>query len=232
MAQIKKHLVTLDSIVPNLSLMRQYVPMMQHLFSDGLFESMSQRYFKLVDRSQGLEDLLGEYGKYVINEYDAFEKFLDVFDKPETVSYINKMTYFDQKTLLLHFYILRIGLVCTHQLKRVPLLDRRIIELVATMPPTCKFGSGEPKQSSESFSSLVPTDIYQRNDKMGFPVPLSNWMEVGPVREFVADTLLSKKSLDREVYNKKSLINMIEKPGLAARQIWGALCLEVALSIH
>ena len=82
----------------------------------------------------------------------------------------------------------------------------------------------------ESFHSLVPTDIYQRNDKMGFPVPLK-LDGSGPVREFVADTLLSKKSLDREVYNKKSLINMIEKPGLAARQIWGALCLELWHSV-
>ena len=88
------------------------------------------------------------------------------------------------------------------------------------MPPTCKFKGGEPKAIFKRVSSsLVPTDIYQRNDKMGFPVPLSNWMEVGPVREFVADTLLSKKSLDREVYNKKSLINMIEKPGLSSSNL-------------
>ena len=224
-----KHLVTLDSIVPNLSMLRQYVPMMQHLFADGLFKNMDLRYFKLVDRSQGLEDLLGENGRFILKDYDAFEKFTGVFNKPETESYINKMTYFDQKTLLPALLQIedRVSMQASIE-SRVPLLDRRIIELVSTMPPAFKFKGGEPKSIFKKVSeSLVPKDIYERKDKMGFPVPLSHWMEGGPVRDFVADTLLSKKSLERGVYKKKSLMNLIESPGLAARQIWGALCLEM-----
>ena len=62
---------------------------------------------------------------------------------------------------------------------------------------------------------------------MGFPVPLKEWMIKGIVRDFVGDTLLSEKSLNRNIYNKKTLENMIDNQGVGARQLWGALCLEL-----
>ena len=52
-------------------------------------------------------------------------------------------------------------------------------------------------------------------------------MKTGIVRDFVGDTLLSKKSLNRNIYRKIGLESMIDDPGIAGRQLWGALCLEL-----
>ena len=38
-----------------------------------------------------------------------------------------------------------------------------------------------------------PREIYERKDKMGFPVPLAEWVR-GPLRDFVADHLLSDRA--------------------------------------
>ena len=35
---------------------------------------------------------------------------------------------------------------------------------------------------------------------MGFPVPLKEWMQEGPVRDFIGDILLSSRSLGRGVF--------------------------------
>ena len=52
-------------------------------------------------------------------------------------------------------------------------------------------------------------------------------MQAGPVRDFVADTLLSTQSLNRYIFNPGALRLMIEEPGVGGRQLWGALCLEL-----
>ena len=62
---------------------------------------------------------------------------------------------------------------------------------------------------------------------MGFPVPLKEWLQGGPVKEFVSDTLLSQCSLQRGIYKRESLEAMIENQGVGGRQLWGALSLEL-----
>ena len=66
---------------------------------------------------------------------------------------------------------------------------------------------------------------------MGFPVPLNIWMKRGPVREYIADLLLSQNSLQRGIYNKKYLYNLIDNSNVpASRDLWGAISLETWFS--
>ena len=53
-----KYLVTWDSIMPNLSLLQQYRPLLQSFWREGLFEDMDRRYFRLVSRLEGAEKLI------------------------------------------------------------------------------------------------------------------------------------------------------------------------------
>ena len=65
---------------------------------------------------------------------------------------------------------------------------------------------------------------------MGFPVPLKEWLENETVREFVCDTVLSKRSRERGVFNIRSIEKMIMQNSLAVRELWGVLCLELWFS--
>ena len=224
-----KHLVSLQSIVPNLPVLKEYVPLLSQFWEKGLFEDMDHRYFRLVDRSQGVQQLLHAEMLNSFNKDYLFSTFQKVFNHPDTLSYINKMTHFDQKTLLPALLQVedRVSMHVSLE-SRVPLLDTRIADLVTSIPPNLKFQGGRTKHLlKQAVKTLLPGAILNRKDKMGFPVPLKEWMQGGPVRDFVSDVLLSHKSKTRGIYSVASLEAMIHNPGVGGRQLWGALCLEL-----
>ena len=191
-----EHLVSLNSIVPHLPVLKQYLPLLSQFWEKGLFGDMDQRYFRLVDRSQGLQQLLHEEMLQNFHKDYLFSTFQEVFNHPDTLSYINKMTHFDQKTLLPALLQVedRVSMHVSLE-SRVPLLDTRIADLVTTIPPNLKFHGGRTKHLlKETAKKSLPNAIINRKDKMGFPVPLREWMHAGPVKEFVTDILLSEKS--------------------------------------
>ena len=224
-----RHLVTLESIIPQLSLLKQYRPLLSQFWSKGLFEDMDQRYFHLIDRSSGLEDVLHPDTLLGFDREQLFSDFQRVFNHADTQSYINKMTHFDQKTLLPALLQIedRVSMAVSLE-SRVPLLDTRIVDLVTSMPPSLKFQGGKGKHVlKKAVKNLLPSLVLDRKDKMGFPVPLAEWMKGGVVRDFVGDTLLSQRSLQRGIFKIEALQNMLSSQGVGGRQLWGALSLEL-----
>lgn len=224
-----RHLVTLESIVPNLAILKQYRPLLVQFWSSGLFEEMDARYFRLIDRSPDLAQFLTPDFQATVDRAGLWEDFAVIFNTPETKSYINKMTHFDQKTLLPALLQIedRVSMAVSLE-SRVPLLDTRIADLVTAMPPPLKFQGGRTKHIlKKAIRDSVPEAVLNRKDKMGFPVPLKEWMRGGPVRDFVADTLLSEPSRNRGIYRPEALEEMLSNHGVGARQLWGALSLEL-----
>ncbi|MCR4316915.1 MAG: asparagine synthase (glutamine-hydrolyzing) [Planctomycetes bacterium] len=224
-----KHVVTLASIVPNLAVLQQYAPLMKFFWQDGLFADMDARYFRLIDRSPDIANILEDDARSLIHYESTFEEFRSVFNHPDTKSYINKMTHFDQKTLLPALLQVedRVSMAVSLE-SRVPLLDSRIVDLVCSMPPGMKFKGGQTKYIlRKAISDILLPDVLTRKDKMGFPVPLKEWMQKGPVREFVRDTLLSEKFNSRNLFKKAEVEKLINKESAFGRQLWGILCLEL-----
>lgn len=224
-----KHIVTLASIIPNLPLLKQYGPLMRQFWREGLFEEMDARYFRLVDRSPDIAGILSEEAGNAMERAEVFADFQAVFNHPETLSYINKMTHFDQKTLLPALLQVedRVSMAVSLE-SRVPLLDTRIVDLVTSMPPGIKFKSGRTKHIlRQAVENLLPRPVLERKDKMGFPVPLKEWMAGGVVRDFVADTLFSRASRERGLFRPEALERLLDQEGAFGRQLWGVLCLEL-----
>ncbi|MEC7394276.1 MAG: asparagine synthase (glutamine-hydrolyzing), partial [Verrucomicrobiota bacterium] len=169
-----EYLVSLESIVPHLPVLKQYVPLLSQFWREGLFGEMDQRYFRLVDKSQGIHELLDkEFLERFDKEY-LFSIFQKVFNHPDTLSFINKMTHFDQKTLLPALLQVedRVSMHVSLE-SRVPLLDTRLVDLVTTIPPKLKFQGGRTKHLLKlAVKNLLPEKILNRKDKMGFPVPI------------------------------------------------------------
>ncbi|MBF0339625.1 MAG: asparagine synthase (glutamine-hydrolyzing) [Magnetococcales bacterium] len=225
-----KHILTLESIIANLPLLKQYVPMLQSFWKEGLFEAMDRRYFRLVDRCHLLTSLLHPD---LTRHYDAellFGTFREIFQRSETSSYLNRMTAFDQQTLLPALLQVedRVSMAVSLE-SRVPLLDTRLASLAASIPPRIKYKNGEMKAIfRQSVRNLLPRSVLNRKDKMGFPVPLNEWWQTGIIREFVTDILLSERCLTRGVFNRESLSRTLNAADFRFdRQIWGALSLEL-----
>ena len=224
-----KHIVTLESIIPHLPLLKQYHPLMQHFWKDGLFEPMDRRYFRLIDRSPNINMLLTPEAREAFNREEVFADFQRVFNHPDTKSYLNKMTHFDQKTLLPALLQVEDRVSMASSLEsRVPFLDTRIVDLVTTMPPPMKFHGGCTKHIlKRAVRNLLPESVANRKDKMGFPVPLHEWLDKGPVRDFAHDVLFSKAAQERGLFEKRALERLLQKERRFGRELWGALCLEL-----
>lgn len=221
-----KYAVTLDSIVPNLPLLATYKPMLQTLWKQGLFDSPDTRYFRLLDRSEGQAHLFDPSLRE--GDYKPFEAYQQIFNRKDLHSLINQMTYFDLKgslPALLHVED-RTSMAASIE-SRVPLLDHRIIEFMACIPPNIKFAGGRMKHIfKEAVRNTVPASIFDRKDKMGFPTPITHWTK-GCARDFVRDILLSDRARNRGIYNVPMVERMIGNDSEFGRVVWGLLCMEL-----
>ncbi len=223
------HIVTLSSIVPNLTVLQQYHPLMSRFMSEELFGPMDRRYFRLIDRMDGNNDILSSEMKSSFDGETLFSNFQSLFNHVQTKSYINKMLHFDMRTMLPSLLQIEDRVSMAWGLEsRVPLLDTRIADLVNRMPPKLKFKGGRTKHIfRKALDGLVPEAIFLREDKMGFPVPLHDWISCSPVRDFVGDTLLKRASLQRGIYKPQALRSLIDDKRPFGRALWGALSLEL-----
>jgi asparagine synthase (glutamine-hydrolysing) len=224
-----EHIVSLHTILPNLPYLKQYVPMMKEFWRDGAFEDMDRRYFRLVDRGSGDREPFTPDVRAALGRTDAFERFRQVFNHPDTQSYFNRMTHFDMVAglpSLLHVED-RVSMAVSLE-SRVPLLDRRIADLVASMPPAMKFKGAEMKYVLRKVvANVLPRRILERKDKMGFPVPLHLWARGGRCRDFFRDVLLSERCRGRGLFDCTALERMMSTEAAFGRRLWGLLNLEL-----
>lgn len=86
---------------------------------------------------------------------------------------------------------------------RVPYLDHRIVEFLATVPPEQKVKNLQPKYlMRQAASAMLPDEVWQRKEK--FPFPVSNKDAKG-LKDFCRQVLLSSESLKRGILKPKFL---------------------------
>jgi asparagine synthase (glutamine-hydrolysing) len=224
-----KFVVTYESIIPNLVALRNYKPLLQEFWRDGLFEDLDRRYFRLINRAPTLGD---EINWAALGQYDPWETFRTIFHGANVghESYFDSMTHFDFKTLLPALLQVEDRVSMAHGLEsRVPFLDHRIVELAATIPADIKFENGNMKHVLRTaMRSKLPSRIFERQDKMGFPVPLHEWLTTrGPVRDFVQDILSSHQARSRELIDNGRVLKRMDDEAKFGRQMWGLLSLEL-----
>jgi|tagenome__1003787_1003787.scaffolds.fasta_scaffold20989342_7 asparagine synthase (glutamine-hydrolysing) len=221
--------VTYESIIPNLQTLREYKPLLREFWREGLFEDLDARYFRLINRAPDLGD---EVDWSQLGGYSPFETFKQIFDgdNVKKESYFDSMTHFDFKTLLPALLQVEDRVSMAHGLEsRVPLLDHPLVELAATMPADVKFKDGHLKHVLKTaFGQVLPDAVRDRRDKMGFPVPLQEWIgRGGSVREFVVDTLSSEAARGRQVVDNEKVVEKLDQEPRFGRKVWGLLSLEL-----
>ncbi len=223
--------VTAESIIPNLGVLREYKPLIKQFWADGLFGPLDERYFRLVDRSN---DLVDEIDWRSLDRERVFEEFRGIFNNPDNVrktAYFDKMTHFDFKCLLPGLLQVEDRMSMAHGLEsRVPFLDHPLIELMATVPADLKFKDGEMKHFlKQTFAADLPPSLLERRDKMGFPVPLQQWTQ-GPgaeLRDFVNDVFRSSAAHSRPFVDADAVIAHLDEERPFGRKLWGLLSLEL-----
>lgn len=156
--------------------------------------------------------------------YSPRDDYLAAFRNAPTSEMLDRCLYHDLRCYLpglLHMED-RVSMAVSVE-SRVPLLDHRIVEFMATVPPAQKVPDMKPKALlRDAAGSALAAEIRDRRDKRPFPVPFQFW-----VREVLKDmsrnVLQSQASLDRGIFDADRL----RRWDLKATEIWGALNLEL-----
>jgi asparagine synthase (glutamine-hydrolysing) len=83
---------------------------------------------------------------------------------------------------------------------RDPLLDHKLVEFAATIPPELQLRGGVTKYIfKRALRGVLPDEIIDRR-KQGFAVPLEHWFR-GELDGFVRDLLFSSRSRQRGIFN-------------------------------
>ena len=77
----------------------------------------------------------------------------------------------------------------------------------------------------QAATGLVPVEILERPDKIGFPVPLHRWFD-GPLADWLGDRLTGGGLTGRGIFTRDAIEAAIGSDGEFGRSRWGMLCLE------
>jgi asparagine synthase (glutamine-hydrolysing) len=220
--------VTAESIIPQLTVLQEYKPLLRQFFAKGMFGSLDERYFRLIDRSTDMED---EVDWASLDRQGVFDRFKAIFNSERNVkkqAYFDLMTHFDFKCLLPALLQVEDRMSMAHGLEsRVPFLDAPLVEFAATIPADIKFKQGNLKHFLKtSFAPEMPDELSRRRDKMGFPVPLKEWF-AAELRDFVGDVFTTQTSRKRPFFNTQSILDGFDRGERFSRKAWGLLSLEL-----
>jgi asparagine synthase (glutamine-hydrolysing) len=88
---------------------------------------------------------------------------------------------------------------------RLPFLDHRLVELVMTRPLSLSYRNGESKWVlRQAMRGIVPDDILERRDKIGFATPWASWT-AGPLRDVMRDRLRQAEDELRGIVRPEAL---------------------------
>ena len=94
---------------------------------------------------------------------------------------------------------------------RVPFLDHRVVEMAFQMPAAYKVAGGVAKRVlKRAARGLVPEEIINRR-KVGFDVPLSQWLREAPLKEWGRRTILDSRIHRRDLFSLPRIHQLLDR---------------------
>ena len=145
---------------------------------------------------------------------------------------LNQLLYVDLKTWLANDILVkvdRMSMACSLEV-RAPLLDHKIVEFAASLPPSLKFrGSVSKYLLKRHLASRLPAADVHR-PKQGFELPLAAWFR-GELRDMARDLLFSTQATGRGYVRPEAVKRIWDAHQSGARnhspQLWALMVLEL-----
>lgn len=145
--------------------------------------------------------------------------------------WLSTAQYFDLKHYLPLDILTKVDrMSMAHSLEtRVPLLDHKLVEFAARIPPELRLCNGTTKYIfKKAMRGILPDELIDR-PKQGFGVPLGHWFR-GRLSGFLREYLLSPRCRQRGIFNPariEQLITLHERGRPLDMQLWTLLSLEL-----
>lgn len=203
-----------------------------HGFLSRLAAGPAERYQRLFDgfdRDARRELLAPEWASAVAEDGGFFAPLLG--DGRGRRDLLSRLQMADLATYLPECILTKVDRVSmAHSLEvRVPLLDHRLVEFAATLPPAMKVREGRRKWIlKQATADLLPAEILER-PKRGFTLPIRDWFR-GELGHHARHVLLGERSRQRGLLQVGAVERLLDLHGRGQRdfsaRIWSLLFLE------
>ena len=145
--------------------------------------------------------------------------------------WLSKLQYLDVKRYLPLDILTKVDrMSMAHSIEtRVPLLDHKLVEFAATIPPEMNLRGGTTKYIlKQAMRGILPDRIIDR-PKHGFALPLSYWFR-GKLGTYVRDLLLGESARQRGVFNSAYIERLVarhERGQNLDLQLWTLISFEL-----
>jgi asparagine synthase (glutamine-hydrolysing) len=165
-------------------------------------------------------------------EFDALAPFRRAYRNAAAMDPLSRILYIDLKTYLVDDILVKVDrMSMAHSLEvRVPLLDHKLVEFVATLPPEWKLkGSTTKVLLRRVLDERVPRQAFDR-PKHGFVSPIGRWLR-GRLAGYVEETVCSRRAMERGYFDAHAVRQLWadHRDGRAnvEHELWMLLALEV-----
>ncbi len=134
--------------------------------------------------------------------------------------HLNRLMYIDLKTWLADDYLEKTDkatMACGLE-ARLPLLDRRLVELAFRLPGSYKIrGLSTKRILKQAVKGLVPPEVLEK-PKHGFAVPIDQWLR-GDLASFARDVLMDERAR-RRGYFRAPVLERLWQEHMSGRHVW------------
>jgi asparagine synthase (glutamine-hydrolysing) len=180
---------------------------------NGLGEVYSASYRSALDREYSLQPLRRLQAQ--VRDQDALQAML----------------YIDSKTWLPDDLLIKADkMTMANSIElRVPLLDHKVLEFAASLPPGMKLHGATTKYIlKKALSKRIPREIRDRK-KAGFPVPYGSWIR-NELKDLVWGILLDDRTISRGYFRRDAIEDLLKKNSKGmdySKEIFSLLSLEL-----
>ena len=191
MPRLAKYLPLMNEAFPNYYYSRTSNP--YRYTGNGLGKVYSANFARAIDREHTLEP---------VRSLQAHVRGQNTLDA---------MLYIDTKTWLPDELLIKADkMTMANSVElRVPLLDHKVLEFAASLPPSFKLKGFTPKYIlKKALSERIPKEIRNRK-KTGFPVPYESWLR-NDLKDVVWDVLTDRRTIERGYFGKDAVEKLIQ----------------------
>jgi asparagine synthase (glutamine-hydrolysing) len=152
--------------------------------------------------------------------YDSLDVLRYHYDRANTDDPLSRIQYVDIKTYLVDDILVKVDRASmAHSLEvRCPLLDHKLMELIAQIPSSLKLHNGQGKYIfKKSLRKILPPEVLNRR-KRGFAMPVAEWFR-GELKGFAYEALFG---CQQGLLNSTFLMNCWKQHQRGQRD-WSAL---------
>ena len=148
-----------------------------------------------------------------MGDSDPYRASLQYIDDSDAESLLDQLLAADLKTYLHELLMKQDQMSMAASLEsRVPFLDHKLVEFATHLPVKMKLHGWTTKYVlRQAMRNVLPKAILRRT-KMGFPVPLGNWLR-GPFRHILDEYVLGARVRERGIFNPSYVRELVVRHG-------------------